>query len=343
MASPVIVLFGGPSDERRVSVATAQHVLALLPRAEAWFIAPDLRVFKPTREEVQRHERPFITEFVPAQGAAAASLEIALDSAQGAREAIFFLGMHGSWGEDGTVQRMLEARGLAFTGSGSQASADAFDKAAAKRVAASRGVRTAEAQVLPQGDTAAISRAIGELLGRHGRVVAKPLAGGSSFGLHHVSAPADIERAAAAIAADTQPYLCEAFISGTELTVGVVDGAAGLRALPASEVRLAPGRAFDYEGKYLGKGTVEITPAEVAPEVSKAAQALALTAHAALGCYGYSRTDVIVDARGPVFLEINTLPGLTRQSFIPQQLAAEGTEIARFLEGQLELARKRTP
>jgi D-alanine-D-alanine ligase len=106
-------------------------------------------------------------------------------------------------------------------------------------------------------------------------------------------------------------------------------------------VRTDPGRAFDYEGKYLGKGTKEITPAEVPPEVSRAAQDLALRAHAALECEGYSRTDIIVGRRGPVFLELNTLPGLTRMSFIPQQLAAEGTTMLQFLEGQIDLARRR--
>jgi D-alanine-D-alanine ligase len=171
--------------------------------------------------------------------------------------------------------------------------------------------------------------------------VAKPVAGGSSVGLHHLGSVADAQRAASAIAASGEEYLAEAFVSGSELTVGVVDDERGTRALPASEVRLEQGRAFDYEGKYLGKGTREITPAEVPAEVSRAAQKVALDAHKALGCEGYSRTDVICSDRGPVFLEINTLPGLTRMSFIPQQLAAEGTSLKSFLAGQLTLARKR--
>ena len=123
--------------------------------------------------------------------------------------------------------------------------------------------------------------------------------------------------------------------------MGVVQSAIGLRALPPSEVRLDPGRAFDYEGKYLARGTTEITPAEVPPEVTRATQELAQVAHRALGCEGYSRTDVILGTSGPVFLEINTLPGLTRASFLPQQLAAEGTSVVDFLRGQLDLARER--
>jgi len=180
-----------------------------------------------------------------------------------------------------------------------------------------------------------------EMLAIYGRVVAKPVAGGSSVGLHHLLSADQIEPAAQRMEESGESYLAEEFISGTELTVGVVDGPSGPRALPPSEVRLEQGRAFDYEGKYLGKGTREITPAEVPPEVTRAAQDLALAAHRALGCEGYSRTDIISSSNGPVFLELNTLPGLTRASFLPQQLAAEGTPMLSFLEGQLAIARNR--
>src|SRR5438105_4837074 len=109
MPGPVIVLFGGPSDERRVSVATAQHVLAVLDAAEPWFVARDLRVYKPSRAEVQAHAEVFTREFEPAGASFAAGLEDALrDKAAFPRDAVFFLGMHGSWGEDGTVQKLLE-------------------------------------------------------------------------------------------------------------------------------------------------------------------------------------------------------------------------------------------
>jgi D-alanine-D-alanine ligase len=180
-----------------------------------------------------------------------------------------------------------------------------------------------------------------EMLAIYGRVVAKPVAGGSSVGLYHLQDDSAVETAARGIEASGEPYLAEEFISGAELTVAVVDGPGGARALPPSEVRLEQGRAFDYEGKYLGKGTREITPAEVPEAMSRAAQDLALGAHRALGCEGYSRTDVIASPKGPTFLELNTLPGLTRASFVPQQLAAEGTSMLSFLDGQLEIARKR--
>src|SRR5437016_3492426 len=227
--SGVIILFGGTSNERRVSVASAQHIAAVLDEAEAWFLAPTGAVHPVTRD----------------------------------------------------------------------------------------------------------------VLAHSGVIVGQPVAGGSSVGLYHVGSAPDADRAASGIEESGEAYLAEEFVSGTELTVGVVDGPAGSRALPPSEVRLEQGRAFDYEGKYLGKGTKEITPAEVPPAVSRAAQDLALTAHRALGCEGYSPTDAISSPQGPVFLELNTLPGLTRASFLPQQLAVEGTSMLSFLEGQLAIARNR--
>ncbi len=335
--SDVNVLFGGSSSERRVAVASAQHVLAVLDEAAAWFLAPTGAVHVVRRDELERFDRPFERDFDPRVPAAFPSLVAAVES-QPAR--VYLLALHGGEGEDGTIQRMLETRRIAFTGPGADASARAFDKEVAKQVASAAGVRIAHSVHL-SNDPKRMRNALRDLLALYRRIVVKPVAGGSSVGLYHVASEADAERAAEGIGASGDAYLAEEFVEGPELTVGVVDGESGPRALPPSEVRLEQGRAFDYEGKYLGKGTREITPAEVPPEVTKAAQQLALAAHRALGCEGYSRTDMIVSANGPVFLELNTLPGLTRASFIPQQLAAEGTSMLSFLEGQIALAKRR--
>jgi D-alanine-D-alanine ligase len=336
----LVVLFGGASSERKVSVASAQNVASLLDQADAWFWTPGGEIHIVDRAALLRHERAFEVEFVPRGAPAYGSLQEALDDRR-VRDTTFFLALHGTGGEDGTVQRMFEQRRIAFTGPDADASAKAFDKEWAKRIASAAGVPIAESVHLPRGDEATVGSALLGFLGRHGRIVAKPVAGGSSVGLHHIATVAEAQRAAAAIATSSDEYLAEAFVAGAELTVGVVDDERGTRALPASEVRVEEGRAFDYEGKYLGKGTREITPAEVPARVSRAAQQVALDAHRALGCEGYSRTDVICSERGPVFLEINTLPGLTRMSFVPQQLAAEGTSMKSFLEGQIALARRR--
>ena len=335
--SDVTILFGGTSNERRVSVASAQNVSAVLDEAEAWFLAPSGAVHRVTREDLAGFQRPFERDFLPARAAEFPSVVAAFES-QPSR--VYLLALHGGEGEDGTIQRMLEARRIAFTGPGADASARAFDKEVAKQVVNAAGMRIAHSVHLSK-DPKIMRNEMREMLAIYGRIVAKPVAGGSSVGLYHLLAPDEVDAAARKMEESGEPYLAEEFISGTELTVGVVDGPGGARALPPSEVRLEQGRAFDYEGKYLGKGTREITPAEVPPQISAAAQGMALAAHRALGCEGYSRTDVIAQARGPVFLELNTLPGLTRASFLPQQLAAEGTSMLAFLEGQLTIARAR--
>jgi D-alanine-D-alanine ligase len=335
--SDATLLFGGSSSEARVSVASAQHIAAVLDEVAAFFLAPTGAPFAVQRDQLLRFERPFERDFVPSGEAAFPDLVAAVESAP---RRVYLLALHGGEGEDGTVQRLLESRKIAFTGPGALASSQAFDKEIAKQVVSAAGVRIAQSVHLSP-DPRVMRETLRDFLAMHGRIVAKPVAGGSSVGLYHLLGEADVDRAAAGIEASGDTYLAEQFVSGTELTVGVIDGRQGPRALPPSEVRLEAGRAFDYEGKYLGKGTREITPAEVAPEVTRAARQLALDAHRALGCEGYSRTDLIVGDRGPVFLELNTLPGLTRASFIPQQLAVEGTTMLQFLEGQLDLARVR--
>ncbi|MCA1829082.1 MAG: ATP-grasp domain-containing protein [Myxococcales bacterium] len=333
----VTILFGGTSSERRVAVASGQNVASFLPDARVWFIAPTGAVFKVVREDLARFERPFERDFVPKGEAAFPDLVAAVESAP---QDVYFLALHGGEGEDGTVQRLLESRKIAFTGPGADASARAFDKEIAKQIASAAGVAIAQSVHLSP-DPRVMRATLRDMLAMHERIVAKPVAGGSSVGLYHLLGEEDVEKSAQGIEASGEAYLAEQFVAGTELTVGVVDGPTGPRALPPSEVRVEAGRAFDYEGKYLGKGTREITPAEVPRDVTQAAHQIALDAHRALGCEGYSRTDIIVGPKGPVFLELNTLPGLTKASFIPQQLAVEGTPMLKFLEGQLELARAR--
>jgi D-alanine-D-alanine ligase len=334
-----ILVCGGTSDERRVSVASAQNVVATRADFRIWFVDPGGAVHECAAERLLAHERPFENDFDPRVAAAFADLSGALDAAP--RDAVVFLALHGGDGENGVVQGLLEARGLAFTGSGSRASALAFDKTLAKQTAAAAGVRVAAASTV-EGDEARVALELREALASRGPLVVKPVAGGSSIGLCFVAGAGDVAVAAAAVAKARVPFLVEDRLVGIELTVGVVESPGGGPpvALPPSEVRVTEGAAFDYAGKYLGRGTREITPAEVPREVAESARRLAVRAHEALGCYGYSRTDMMVDghARGPCFLETNTLPGLTRASFIPQQLAASARPFEAFLDDQIALA-----
>lgn len=340
MASDVIILFGGGSSERLVSVASAQNVSTHLPEAACWFLSREGAVFLTPPAVLAAHQRPFEQEFLPAGAPSFPDLEAALDS-PAAKGHTFFLALHGGEGENGVVQRLFEHRHLAFTGSGSRASADAFDKAKTRKLASAKGATVAEARTLPPMNLTMAKPALASLLAAHPRWVLKPQAEGSSHGLIHLRDPEQLDTAAEALAGFQLWYLAEVFIEGRELTVGVVDDEAGPAALPVSEVRLLPGGSFDYAGKYLGRGTEEITPAQLTEAEWKAAQALGVLTHQALGCAGYSRTDMILTARGLVLLEINTLPGMTKASFLPQQLAAAGRSVKDFLERQLQLARSR--
>jgi D-alanine-D-alanine ligase len=338
--APVVILFGGSSSERLVSVASAQNVSRQLPTARLWFLDPTGGIHEVPAEQLAAHERPFERELALAPPPDFGSLSAAL-AAPGLAETTFFLALHGGDGEDGTIQRKLEERHLSFTGSGSRASADAFDKARAKQLAGARGATLAAAHLLPPLAAPEAVAALRSLLAERPRWVLKPVSDGSSFGLIHLRATDQVLAAAAVVERLKVRYLAEQFIEGRELTVGVIDSQGGPVALPVSEVRLAPDAAFDYAGKYLGRGTEEITPAQLPPDRWEQAQRLAVLGHEAIGCYGYSRTDMILTADGPVFLETNTLPGLTRASFIPQQLAAAHRDFGEFLRGQVALARKR--
>ena len=334
-----IVLFGGPSDERHVSVASAQNIARNLGASLYWFWAPDGPVHDVALDDLLSHQRPFEIDFVPRRPAIWPNVEQALDTLP-VDDPVFLLALHGTIGEDGTLQKIMEDRGIAFTGSDSTVSAMAFDKAKTKDKLLDR-VRMAESRIVSGPET------IREMLRAHDRVVLKPVSGGSSRGLFFVnrgvedSGPPLSGQPLAAVL--HIPYLAEQFIAGRELTVGVVDMGDGPSALPVLEVEVDPGRAFDYAGKYLGKGTHEICPAKISAPMREAAQNIALAAHTVLGCQGYSRTDVVAaDDDHVYFLELNTLPGLTTASLFPQELAAAGISFRDFLEKQIELARVRS-
>ncbi|WP_371826910.1 hypothetical protein [Microvirga sp. VF16] len=172
-------------------------------------------------------------------------------------------------------------------------------------------------------------------LATYGKLVAKPVADGSSYGLFFVEREEDLSALSDAV--HNEAYLIEPFIAGIEATCGVVEHNGASIALPPVEIRPAEG-VFDYAAKYLSPATSEICPASFGEQVNATLQAAALKAHSAIGASGYSRSDFIVTEDRVVFLEINTLPGLTKASLFPKELAAQGIGFAGFLHGQIELA-----
>jgi D-alanine-D-alanine ligase len=332
-----IVLFGGTSDERHVSVASAQNVLRTLGEGLAWFWAPNGAIHDVAAADLLAHQRPFEIDYEPARPAIFPTLEQALDTLP-VDDPVFLLALHGGSGEDGTVQRMFEARNIPFTGSDAEASAAAFDKDRAKDLVRGR-VRVAESRVARYEHD--VHETIETMLERHERIVLKPLAAGSSRGLFFLGRDDDREAVAKEVLARRIPYLVEQFISGRELTCGVIDNGLGPFALPVIEIEVDPTRSFDYAGKYLGAGTREICPANIPEALALEAQEAALAAHIALGCEGYSRTDLMASEDGVYFLETNTLPGLTTSSLVPQELKVVDIPFREFLETQLSLAQRR--
>jgi D-alanine-D-alanine ligase len=285
-------------------------------------------VHEVSSEALLKHSRPFEQPFTPGTPSLG-KIGSALDRAQ-AEDRLLVLGLHGGMAENGELQAMCEMRGIAFTGSGSASSHLAFDKISAKRFAAIAGVKSPAGVALEDAEAA---------LAEHGRLIAKPVRDGSSYGLIFVNARQDL--VALRRAAKTEDYVIEPFVAGTEATCGVLERLDGsLMALPPVEI--VPGEGvFDYRAKYLAKSTQEICPGRFAPDITAAIMDQAVRAHRALSCSGYSRSDFIVSDQGLVFLETNTLPGLTKASLYPKALKAEGIDFADFLRDQMVLAERR--
>jgi D-alanine-D-alanine ligase len=323
----ITILFGGTNTERLVSVASAQALHEALPEADLWFWDVSDTVHEVQSQALRRHARPFEDPFKP--GTRGIGLEQALDQAK-AEQRLLVLALHGGRAENGELQVMCEMLGIPFTGSGSASSHLAFDKIAAKRFAAIAGVKAPIGLRLEDIDAALVE---------YDKLIAKPVRDGSSYGLIFVNSTQDL--AAVRNAAKTEEYVIEPFISGVEATCGVLEQSDGsVIALPPIEIVPAQG-GFDYTAKYLLKSTQEICPGRFAPEITAQIMDQAVKAHQALSCSGYSRSDFIVSQQGPIFLETNTLPGLTKASLYPKALKAQGIEFVDFLQGQIALAAKR--
>lgn len=329
-----VILFGGSSEERLVSMASAQNISGQIPEAMLWFMAKDGRIYHPTKEELSGHKDAFTVEFIPKSEMKYLSLAVAIKDLKGK---VVIMGLHGTEGEDGQIQKQFEEAGIKFTGTGSSASAIAFDKVATKVLARKNKLPVVEELVVNHFGAFEISH-IKSFMETHKKIVLKPNANGSSVGLFILSSSSELETALEKLKNSNDSYLAEPFITGREMTVGVRQKPDGtMSPLPCSEIRVIKGRQFDYKGKYLGSGVEELTPAPINAEENRLCQDLALKMHQILGCRGYTRTDMILTEKGPILLETNTLPGLSKASFIPQQLVANGENLRDFFQEQINL------
>jgi D-alanine-D-alanine ligase len=287
----VAVFKGGPSAEREVSLASGAAVAQALRR----------RGFRVEEVDVTDTDPP-----VPP-----------------GTEAVF-VALHGTFGEDGGVQALLEARGIPFTGSGAASSRLSFDKVESKKVFDRCGIGTPRYEVLRAGGRRTLPLP----------VVVKPPRQGSSVGVSVVREEGAWPGALAEALAHGGEALVEAYIEGRELTVGVVGG----QVLPVVEI-CAPNGLYDYGAKYTKGRTEYRVPAPVAPEIARLCQELGWRSFEALGCRAMGRVDIRLGADGaPFVLELNSIPGFTETSLLPKAAAAAGIGFDDLCERILAMA-----
>ena len=338
MDQNIILLFGGDSDERLVSVASAQAMAQALGEPTLWFLSKAGLVYEIDFAELINHKNTFTKEFVPNVEARFSSISEALASSESTGKT-FVLGLHGGSGENGTLQALLEHYGRAYTGSDAQSSKRAFDKLATKACLKDFPITMAPHIILTPENA---ESQLAQFLEQHQEIIVKPICGGSSLGCTFVRKKDQLAALGTLISqAPAQSYFAEKIIHGRELTVGVIENGSAPMGLPVTEIIVNKDRNFDYEGKYLGQGTSEITPADISETLTREAQRLAVAAHVALKLDGYSRTDMIASPDGLYYLETNTLPGLAKESLVPQQLAAIHITLREFLATQIRIAKER--
>ncbi len=299
------LLSGGKSAERDVSLASGDQVFEALDKSKYNIVRYD-----------------------PAS-------ELALLAKEAATIDAALIILHGRMGEDGTIQGMLESLGIPYQGSGVLGSAIAMNKILSKQLYVQAGLPTAPFMVADRANPPEIAE-IPAQLGLP--VVIKPEHEGSSIGLTIAREKRELQKALETAWKFDRRCLVEKYIKGIELTAGVL-GNEELTALPLVEI--CPDQRyefFDYEAKYTPGATREICPARISSELTSLAQDLAMRAHKALHCRGYSRTDLILSGTDFYILETNTIPGMTATSLFPQAAANAGIGFSKLLDRLIELA-----
>lgn len=353
---------GGPSAERDVSLHSGEQVIKALEterfdvlpveitREGTWLPRPDL---VPLPASHAARIGPVPTQPTPAPAAQrAAKTGTALTSAprridevlgDGAVD-VAFIALHGPYGEDGTVQGLLELLNIPFTGSGVLASALAMDKLRSRQVLQSSGVAVPAYVVVDGGRWPGIRDEIAARVARDlgYPCVVKPNALGSSIGVSIARKDADLPAAIEVALEHGDTVLVEEYLRGTELTCAILeDAVTGVpRALPVVEI--VPKREFfTYEAKYEPGASEEIVPARISTPLAKKAEEAALRTHRALGCEGFSRVDMFLVEGKIIVLEANTIPGMTAQSLLPRAARAAGIPFSDLLHTVIMSALRR--
>lgn len=294
------VLAGGPSSEREISLRSgrAVHNALIQEGVDA--------IFLDVREDVY--------DIIKAK-----EIDIA------------FIALHGRFGEDGTVQKILKDAGVPYTGSGPDASRLALDKIASKDIFIKNGIPVARHIVIEKGNFDAK-----DICSMGFPVVVKPQFEGSSIGLSVVKDKEALPEAIDKAFEYGPKIILEEYIDGRELTVGILDD----EPLPVIEI-VPRQRVYDYKAKYNDPDTKYLVPAPIDEDAAKKAQMLGKLSHMALGCRSFSRTDMMMDKSGGIFvLEVNTIPGMTERSLLPKAAKACGIDFNKLCIKLIENAVK---
>lgn len=312
------VLRGGPSSEYEVSLKTGATVLEHLPSD---YHGIDIFIDKKGKWHLSG---------------------VICDPQKALKQVdVVFNGLHGEYGEDGTVQRLMEHFKVPYTGSNSFSSALAMNKVFARKIFDKENIKVPRAQVLKK-EEANYLRTFEAFSTMEKPLVVKPASAGSSLGVSITNSVETFSEAIEKALEYSPAVLIEEFIPGTEATCAVIEGSDSDYALPPIEIR-TNNPFFDYEAKYNGKSE-EICPGNFSESISRKIQDTSLSAHRSLGLRHYSRTDMIVTAEGDIYvLEINTLPGLTAESLLPKSLKATKSSLSEFIDHVINLAISKKP
>ncbi|HEY8343437.1 MAG TPA: D-alanine--D-alanine ligase [Calditerricola sp.] len=309
MAVRVVVLYGGDSSEREVSLRTGRGIMNAL-RAKGYdVIGID---FRPTRE--------CLAQLVQLQAD------------------VVYIALHGRYGEDGRLQGLLDLLGIPYVGSGVLASALAMDKVRSKTLARQAGIRVAPDRVIRREELDRVTPE--ELVRELGLpLVIKPNREGSTVGLTVALREEEVRPGLEQAARYDDTILVESFVPGVEVTVGVLGDETPV-ALPVIEIVPRKNFYYDYASKYAPGGSEHIIPARIAQEAERKVREWAVAAYRLLGCQNYARVDFIVpkDGSDPVLLEVNTLPGMTETSLFPDAARAYGLSYPDMVDRLIQLA-----
>jgi len=338
----VAVMMGGISSERDISLSTGRQILEALDPEKYEAFGVDSALMPGSQRAIEKGAGSDIDAVAEARIALAGSNRLVpvaqiVDTGSVCRPDVVLIALHGKYGEDGTVQGFLDLLGIPYTGSGVLASALAMDKSMTKKILAADGILTPKSVDFTarfgDWDRDYIEKEV-EKLGYP--VMVKPSRQGSTIGMTKVNTPGGLNSAINDALAYDEQIIVEQFISGVELTVGVLGNDEPF-ALPVTEI--VPGHEFyDYESKYAPGGSEHIIPARLSEENTARAQQIALAAFKSLGCRGIARVDIILSGGEMYVLEVNTIPGMTPTSLVPEAAKAAGISFKKLLDMLIGLA-----